>query len=169
MALNFFEDSTSSNGSLDFVNDYLEENPKEHGKIFEVTEFKLASSGKGYLLYTDKFMCFLFKNAKLTKQVIEALEYYCSQPNGYAFFVQLDKGHKQKFKLAVDPEEPRTWFNSKNGFTQQSIDTGEGVEIPQSNPFLIQPLTTPPSESTGVALRTTNSRGGRNQGAGKEK
>lgn len=160
MALKFFDNEPTTNGNLEFAADYLKENPKEDGKIYEITEFKITSSGNGYLLYTDKFMGFLFKNAKVTKQIIEALEYYASQPNGYGFYAQLSKKAKNGINIAIDSDEPRTWFVSKNGFTQQDIDTGGEAQLENSNPFLLTVPTTPPTESIGVAFRTSNGKRG---------
>lgn len=160
MALQFFDNEPTTNGNLEFAADYLKANPKEDGKVYEVTEFKITSSGNGYLLYTDKFMGFLFKNAKVTKQIIEALEYYASQPNGYAFYAQLSKKAKNGINLAIDSDEPRTWFQSKNGFTQQDIDTGENRQTENSNPFLFTVPSTPPTDSVAIALKQRNGNGG---------
>lgn len=160
MPLEFFDKEPSTNGNLEFAADYLKANPRENGKVYEVHEFKITSSGNGYLLYTDKFMGFLFKNAKVTKQVIEALEYYSKQPNGYGFFAQLDAKAKNGFRLGVDSDEPRTWFSSKNGYTQQDIDTGELEQDKNSNPFLLTVPITPPTESVAIALMNSNGRGG---------
>lgn len=139
MALTFLNDSSqnTSSGQKVFLNDWIKENPKNKKTQHLVSEVKLVQSGKGYLLETDYFLAFIWKNAKVTKQLIEALEHWVDTPDtGYALYLIQDKPCSPNFKLATDKEEPFTWYRKKNGFSvlgeDLSLDTTEQV----GNPFL---------------------------------
>lgn len=119
MALKFFEpEESNSNGSLDFLNDWLVENPKNKQVEFLITEVKRAQSNKGFIVSTEKFNVFLWKNAKLTKMLIEALDHYINESKfGYELYVVLKKPTKAEFSIAANDESKITWFTSKNGYT----------------------------------------------------
>lgn len=140
MALTFFEPKENpGNGEKPFLNEWLENNPKNKKKEFLITEIIRVKSGKGYLLVTDDFTCFLWKNQALTKLFIEALDFWVNNSNvGYCCYVVLRNPSKQDFTVAADKEQETTWFNLKNGYTtseenanltEERIDTG-------GNPFL---------------------------------
>lgn len=140
MALKFFdEESSNGTGSLDFLNDWLVENPKNKKKEFLVTEIKRVQSGKGYTLSTTDFNVFLWKNAKLTKMLLEAFDYYVNKAGwGYELYVVLKNPTKAEFSIAADEESKITWFSSKNGYTtveenatsQETVDTTVNPLIP---------------------------------------
>lgn len=133
MALKFFEpEETNSNGSLDFLNDWLVENPKNKQTEFLITEVKRVQSNKGFIVSTEKFNVFMWKNAKLTKMLIEALDHYINESKfGYELYVVLKKPTKAEFSIAANDETKITWFASKNGYTtseENAISQNE-VEI----------------------------------------
>lgn len=119
MALKFFEpEESNSNGSLDFLNDWLVENPKNKQTEFLITEVKRVQSNKGFIVSTEKFNVFMWKNAKLTKMLVEALDHYINESKfGYELYVVLKKPNKADFSIAANDESKITWFASKNGFT----------------------------------------------------
>ena len=119
MALKFFEsEESNSNGSLDFLNDWLVENPKNKQKEFLITEVKRVQSNRGFIVSTEKFNCFLWKNAKLTKMLIEALDHYINESKfGFELYVVLKVPTKADFSIAANDETRITWFVSKNGYT----------------------------------------------------
>lgn len=139
MALKFFDSESNSNGSLSFLKDWLEENPKNKETVFLVTEITRVQSGKGYLIKTNKFAVFAWAKSKTAKNLVEALDYYCSNPqSGYCLMVVLAKPNEDNYQLAVDDEKPTTWFSSKNGYTtSQPVYTS--VEESSENPLLIKP------------------------------
>lgn len=146
MAVTFFEAESIGSGSLPFPDEYLEKNPKENGKIFTITEFSLVKSGKGYLFKTDVFCGFLWRKQKTTNQVVEALEYYCSQPYGFALVCKLDKDVKGFCVLGVDTEQQTSWYALGNGYTTQEQLSSSQEQ--GGNPFIHPvPLT---SGSTSV-------------------
>ena|SRR5687767_13178526 len=119
MALKFFEpEESNSNGSLDFLNDWLVENPKNKQTEFLITEVKRVQSNKGFIVSTEKFNVFMWKNAKLTKMLIEALDHYINESKfGFELYVVLKKPTKADFSIAANDESRITWFTSKNGYT----------------------------------------------------
>ncbi|HET6747597.1 MAG TPA: hypothetical protein VFH06_05830 [Candidatus Saccharimonadales bacterium] len=139
MALKFFEpEESNSNGSLDFLNDWLVENPKNKQVQFLITEVKRAQSNKGFIVSTEKFNVFLWKNAKLTKMLIEALDHYINESRfGYELYVVLKKPTKADFSIAANDESRITWFTSKNGYTtsEENATSQEEVEI-TGNPLI---------------------------------
>lgn len=163
MALHFFDDESTGNGSLPFASDYLEEHPKANGKEFEVKELYRTQSNKGYMLITDCFSGFLFKNQKLTKQLLEALQLYCDKQDGYALIAVLDKSAKNKFRLAVDFEKPRSWFTRGNEHFVTSESGLELKEVPKGNPFL-PPVLSTPDMTPAHTQEASNGKGGRKRG-----
>lgn len=139
MALSFFEPKQDTgSGDTPFLNEWLENHPNNKKQQFLVREVIRVKSGKGYLVTTDDFSCFIWKNQALTKLLIEALEIWVNEPDkGYAVYVYLKNPKKSDFTLGADKDEPVTWFNSKNGYTT----TESGLASPDSvveggNPFL---------------------------------
>lgn len=140
MALKFFdnEDSTSS-GSLEFLNDWLVENPKNKKTEFLISEVKRVQSNKGFTVSTTDFNVFLWKNSKIAKMLLEALDHYINQSKfGYELYVVLKKPTKPEFQIAANDESKITWFVSKNGYTtseenaisQEEVDTSINPLIP---------------------------------------
>ena len=119
MALKFFDtEESNSNGALDFLNDWLVENPKNKKTEFLITEVKRVQSNKGFICSTTDFNVFMWKNAKLTKMLVEALDHYINESKfGYELYVVLKKPNKAEFSIAANDESKITWFASKNGFT----------------------------------------------------
>lgn len=140
MALKFFDDeSSNTTGSLEFLNDWLVENPKNKKKEFLITECKRAKSNKGYIVSTTDFNVFLWKNSKICKMLLEALKYYVEKSKyGYELYVVLKSPTKAEFQIAADEETKITWFTMGNGYTtiednvssQEQADTGINPLIP---------------------------------------
>lgn len=139
MALKFFEpEDTNSNGSLDFLNDWLVENPKNKQKEFLITEVKRVQSNKGFIVSTEKFNVFMWKNAKLTKMLVEALDHYINESKfGFELYVVLKSPTKADFSIAANDETRITWFASKNGYTtsEESAISQEEV-VTTGNPLI---------------------------------
>lgn len=134
MALQFFEKSDGNSTDLEFANDFLKANPRENGKQFVVREIIRVQSGKGFMLRTDYFNCWLWKKSEIAKQLMEALEVYVSSSQGYSLFAVLDNSIKDGFKLAVDTDYTVRWYSMGNGsysLTQSNITSMES-----GNPFL---------------------------------
>lgn len=166
MALKFFDDESTNSGNKPFASDYLKENPKMNGKQFQVREVYRTQSDKGYMFIFDDFSAFLFKNQKTAKQIIEALDYYCENQDGYALVGVLDKGLKNGIKFAVDFDEPTSWFTKGNEhFVTNESDLG--VErLPKGNPFLPPVLSTPPTTQPPTQ-EESNGKGRGSRGLGK--
>lgn len=138
MALTFLDDSESrsNSGQKEFLNDWIKANPKNKNTQHLVSEVRLVSSNKGYLLETDNFLAFIWKNAKVTKQLIEALEHWVTTPDtGYALYLIQDKPNSPNFKLATDKEEPFTWYAKKNGYSIIGEGSALATEETGLNPF----------------------------------
>lgn len=143
MALKFFEPvEDSGNGQLEFLNDWLEANPKNKTKQFLITEIRRTKSDKGYLISTTHFNVFIWKKQKLTTMLIEALDAYVNTfEHGYALYVVLKTPTSKDFSLAMDEDEMVTWFASKNGYTTTEPNASSKEESQGTNPFL--PITPP--------------------------
>lgn len=139
MALQFFEPKKETgSGDTPFLNEWLESNPKNKETTFLVKEIASVQSGKGYRVICDSFQGFIWKNQKLTKLLIEALEVWIKErENGYALFLVLNDPKKPDFTLACDKDIPVTWFASKNGYTTTESSVPSHTETPEGgNPFL---------------------------------
>lgn len=156
MPIEFFSQEEEQT-SLDFLPDYLEENPKINGKTFDVFSFKKAKSGKGYMLYTSHFICWFFKKEKVLQQALEALDYYCKTGSGFQFVVQVDNKTKSKFHLGIDTDREAKYIPLENtSFRLADKNDTEviGSEKKKDNPFLLQK--TNPSLPTLVTAPQNN-------------
>lgn len=142
MPLKFFEpEESNSNGSLDFLNDWLVENPKNKQKEFLITEVKRVQSNKGFIVSTEKFNVFMWKNAKLTKMLVEALDHYINQSKfGFELYVVLKSPTKAEFSIAANDESRITWFSSKNGYTTSGENATSLEEVVTTGNPLIPPI-----------------------------
>lgn len=135
--LQFFENEQNSL-DIPFLNDYLKEpkNRNADGTLHDVLEIIYASSGKGYVIKTEAFMCFLWKNSKATKQILEALNFYWEQGNGYVFVVRVEAKTKNQYSLGVDFERTSYWQKKGESF-YSSLNPVEDIPLMESsNPFL---------------------------------
>jgi len=130
MAIQFFsfEESSSSAERL-FVEDYVKQFPLEVGTTHLVESVRLTKKGTGYLLETEKFLIFLFKNKPLTKQLIGGLDLYERSGNGYKLYCQL-MGKSPYFQLGFDSEEPCYWILLEQGkyLSQEEVPTATSAE-----------------------------------------
>lgn len=137
MALKFFDEAPTSSTSLLFLKDWLEENPKNKQTVFPIEEVIRVQSGKGYLVKTSSFATFEWMKSKQAKHLVEALDYYCQNPqSGYQLMIVLAKPNSPNYSLAVDDEKPTTWFSSKNGYTTVEPGYILGEEVGE-NPLLV--------------------------------
>lgn len=137
MALTFFESQEDNGtGELLFLNDWLKENPKTKEKIFEVTEFKAVKSGKGFMGITNSFQVFIWKNSKIAKMLVEAMNVWINiEPDtGYKVVIALEPKSKEGYKLGVDKDHKVTWFQMGNGYT--TLELNAYSEESDLNPFL---------------------------------
>lgn len=160
MPLTFFEEIEESNGDGDrlFCKEYLEQNPRENGKQFPVRNIKLVKSGKGFIIDTDYFMCWIWKKSKIAGFLIEALETYVSQGQGFTIYAVLDKTTKDCFRLAADPDVPSYWYElGKLSYSTHAPSSLEGMK---GNPFLpVAPSPNPEMTMTPVATLAAGGRG----------
>ena len=137
MGLTFFESNEDNGtGELLFLNDWLKENPKNKDKQFILWELKAVKSGKGFIGVTNSFQIFFWKNSKLAKMLVEAMNVWINlEPDtGYELVVVLDPKSKDGYRIAADKDKKVTWFQMGNGYT-----TSEGNAFSEEtdlNPFL---------------------------------
>ena len=142
MAIRFFDDSTSvsGQGNKPFLNEWLDENKANKKTQFFIQEFIRAKSGKGYLVVTEEFNCFIWKNSKETKLLLEALESYVKEPTlGRTLYVVHKSPKKPEFNLGCDLELPMTWHDMGKGFTTLLDHVPSEEQNQDSNPFLPTP------------------------------
>lgn len=136
MALKFFDEVTPTSGTVPFIDEFVKKAKNLKQQQYPVNEIRRVRSDKGYLVITEKFSCFLWKNAKNTKQLIEALNFYIESGKGYEVVVFLPDTKKADFRMAVDFDVEVTWFTSKNGFTTTPVESVSQDINPDKNPFL---------------------------------
>ena len=136
MALKFFDEVTPTSGTVPFIDEFVKKAKNLKQQQYPVNEIRRVRSDKGYLVITEKFSCFLWKNAKNTKQLIEALNFYIESGKGYEVVVFLPDTKKADFRMAVDFDVEVTWFTSKNGFTTTQVESASRDIDPDKNPFL---------------------------------
>lgn len=142
MAITFFdaENSSSNQGNKPFLNEWIEENKNNKTTQFFIQEFKAVKSGKGYLVVTEEFNCFIWKNSKETKLLLQALETYVKEPNlGRTLYVVLKNPKKGEFSLGCDLSLPMTWHAMGNGYTTLLDHVSLPTEELSGNPFLPTP------------------------------
>lgn len=145
MPKTFFLDS-ESNGDGDklFAAEYLAANKKEIDRDFTVTEIVLARSGKGYMVHTEYFICWLWKKSKLTTMLMEALKVYVSTSKGFHLFVTLTNKNKDCYQIGVDTDVECRWYELGNGsYSLTPLTSSSGVN---ENPFLPTALYPPIGE-----------------------
>lgn len=135
MSKSFFDDDSSNNaGEKLFATEYLAANKKEMGREFTVNEIVLARSGKGYMVHTEHFVCWLWKKSKLTQMLLEALNAYVSTSHGYHLFVMLTNENKDCFKIGCNTELETRWYDLGNG--SYSLTPLNSSSTETGNPFL---------------------------------
>lgn len=142
MAIMFFHDESNSRnqGNKLFLNEWLEENKNNKATQFFIQEFKKVKSGKGYLVVTEDFNCFIWNNAKETKLLLEALQAYVKEPNlGRTLYVVLKNPKKGEFNLGCDMALPMTWHAMGNGYTTLLDHVSSQTDESSGNPFLPTP------------------------------
>lgn len=135
--LQFFE-SEGTSTDLPFLSDLLKttQGQRLNGKVYDVNEISYASSGKGYTIKTDAFMTFLWKKSKVTQQLLEALNFYWEQGNGYVVVAKIDISTKGGCLLGVDFERTSYWQKKEESFFN-SLNPVEDIPLMAgSNPFL---------------------------------
>lgn len=141
MALKFVVSEESNSDDLPWLNEYLEENPEKEGKyVSAIQEFIIVP--KGIMVISLDYKGFLFKDSKIYKFLVEAMDYWKVDPknaqiNGLFFTAS------SKPNIAIDEEitDVTVIFESKKrvtlrwgGKTKKSIgDNGD------NNPFLPKP------------------------------
>lgn len=142
MPKTFFEDSSSVlDGDKLFATEYLAANKRDLDKEFTVTEIILAKSGKGYMVHTEYFICWLWKKSKLTGMLIDALKVYVSTSKGSHLFVQLTNKNKDCFVIGANTDLECRWYEVGNdSYSLMPLDISS---TESENPFLPHALYPP--------------------------
>lgn len=136
MAIEFFDSSVPSvEQDLPFAEDYLKANPKSDKKPYQVLEIIKAKSGKGYLLKTEEFVCWIWAKEAITKLLVEALIHMVKQGYGHGIYACLDKKAKGSFRLAADKEVKCMWYGDEKKYTTSEDGLSSGTVV-GGNPFL---------------------------------
>lgn len=131
----FFQENPSSNeGEKLFATEYLAANKRELDREFSVTEIMAAKSGKGYMVHTEHFVCWLWRKSKITIMLLEALQAYVETGTGFHLFVTLTNKNKDCFLIGCNTDISAKWYDLGNGLyslTPKELSSTEG-----ENPFL---------------------------------
>ncbi len=104
------EQSTSSS-SVDLLEKFLEDN-KKVDKIWVPIESFIAGV-KCYSIFTDKFLCFVWNNSSggvVMKDYVKSIH---DKTEVDMPMVYIDRSHKNKFQLGMEPELKVTWNTGK--------------------------------------------------------
>lgn len=135
--IQFFE-TESNTSDVPFLSDLLKkpEGKEIIGNTFVVNEVLAVSSGKGYLIRTDRFITFIWKNQKLTNQLLEALNFYFENGTGYTLCAVVDPKVKPGCQLGIDFETTSYWQKKGESFyNSTTVVLSEAKQVTQ-NPFL---------------------------------
>lgn len=159
MAITFFQlpgDSVSND--LPFFNEW-KSSTRYREDSFEITELVRVKSNKGYLCKTTEFLLFLWNNSSVTKQLIEALDYYVQKGTGVAIVAVVNSSFKDGYALGIDSDEEVIWYNVGGKFTTSPEPHIIGSSASTVNPFISPSPLTP---FTKADLSAANTRKRRN-------
>lgn len=156
--LQFFETETQTS-DIPFLSDLMKEpeGKKLEGSQHVVNEVLAVSSGKGYLIRTDRFITFIWKKQKTTTQLLEALNYYFEAGTGYTLCAVIDSKVKGLCKLGVDFDSPSYWQKKGENFYNSISAIITEANLGTENPFLPPtfPLNQPRSLEQADAIGAT--------------
>jgi hypothetical protein len=128
--------------NLPFLNQYLEGKDlgKMDGQTFLVDSVLTVKSGKGYILTTQFFSIFIWKNSRTTDYLLTSLltKVEDEQPLGIA--IQINPRAKDNYALCLDFEEGYYWANDI--FAIRAIGTQIG-KAGDSSPYTLYHPTDP--------------------------
>lgn len=158
MPITFFQlPAESSSNDLPFFNEW--KTSKDYREdSFDITELVRVKSGKGFLCKTSEFLLFLWNNSSITKQLVEALDYYVQQGNGVSVVAVVNTQYKDGYALGIDTEEAVIWYQIQGKYTQSPEPHTTGNEITSKNPFIFPSPHTPFSKDGSAAANTRKSR-----------
>jgi len=140
MALNnltFFEETESSSSEILFYGDWASSQKKLPKEPFLIESIKKTKKGKGYMVHTSAFVCFLYKNNKLTKMLMEAIETFCANGTGNSLYIVPISKEKDGFKIAADKTTPCNWYSNQKEYSVFPLmDLPDEYDIGQGNPFV---------------------------------
>lgn len=144
--VSFSDDSSEGTGSnRPFLEEYLEETVVKFPLISLVEEVYLSKSGKGYVVRSEEFSIFLWKNNKLSKMLIEALKHYISQGEGNTLAIRvngLKENKKTKettpdYELIANKNKIIPWYMDNAGKKYSVLPISESEEyISKMNPLI---------------------------------
>jgi len=159
MALRRFDAAESlSSGLLPFAKDFIEKYPSLEGNSYEVLSVKETQNRGGYYVKTDKFAVLLWKKKPLTEMIIEALEYYVNEAQGYALMFTLEHDTELGGSFGIDDEKTRMWILNEKKRLYQWVDETSDTPSVTSNPFLIRSTSPLSSSSQPTQQKSTRTR-----------
>ena len=117
MNLEFFTEKESVQVDYPFLDEYIENHPKVKKGTDKVHVLSKVKSGKGYLLTTDNYLCFIWMKAKETRLLLEAIEYWIKNGSGREIYVVWEAKNKGKFLLAADKDSSCLWYGDAKKYT----------------------------------------------------
>lgn len=131
--IKLFGDDSYTTGSKPFFNEWIGKNPDKEGAVYSVTKIVASKKGNGYLVHTDDFILFLWKNNEVTRMLIEAVMYYSEVGVGPRFVACI---RNSSYALGID-EDNESFFTSHGGTWSISLLPEEEDTTPSPpNPFM---------------------------------
>jgi hypothetical protein len=99
-----------NDSELPFLNEWLEICAEDQdGNLFVSECFYKVKSGKGYMIATSEFNCFVWSKSKTTDYILMCLIVAIEERKPLDIVVQVDRTKKGYFQILLDFEEGRYW------------------------------------------------------------
>jgi hypothetical protein len=100
-------------GSLPFLEAALLAGKAKLDLSYEVLEVSETRKRSGYLIKTDVFQAFVWKNSPACTALLATLDYLLDADPSYALYLELTKSNTDGFTMWMDTEEARLWSKGK--------------------------------------------------------
>lgn len=152
MAVRMFGSDSPSYVEKQWLNDWVVSNKKLCGNPYRIEKIVLSKKGNGYLIETEAFCHFIWKNNKVTAMFMEAVSFYAEKGEGPAFVVVPRADGKGD--LGMDDEISCFFSQKAGGYSISDFPVEENPENSTSplNPFLRAP-DSPPTETPSTGHR----------------
>lgn len=140
-----FQDESVYTGSKPFFNEWIASHPLDEIKCFLIEKVQASKKGNGFLVSTEEFTLFLWKNNEVTRNFVEAITFYAEQGYGPSFLVVV----KDSQPLIAMDEDNTSFFKSKNGvWSISEVQEEQPTTLSHQNPFMPQAASLPQTPST---------------------
>lgn len=155
MALRRVNIESDRTDDVPWANEYLDRYPEAQDEAFFVR--KLIVGSKGFMVITDDFKAFLFRDSSLFLFLLEAIKLWTARASySQPLYSTLSSGGR--ISLAIDDEEEESvWICTKKDKIweqKRKKEQADGLEGTVSNPFIVPPPPTTKPKKGNSQSRT---------------